>query len=95
MSAYGSPCPECVPCAAEDCTETAHCLSEPGRRWPHCERHAHDLAVARDPFLRPSRDDGDPWADLAAESRAVTDRFWSSVGDRPRITETTKGEAAG
>ena len=37
-----------------------------------------------DPFRRPG-DDPDPLGPLAAEDRARVERFWSTVGDRPRL----------
>jgi hypothetical protein len=57
---------------------------------PHCqvqaEQDAEPLAAVRlafdrfdgDPFRRPG-DDSDPLPELAAESRAVTERFWAGV----------------
>lgn len=42
-----------------------------------------EAAYARDPLAnRDATADLDPWGPLAAEDRAITDRFWSTVGER-------------
>lgn len=40
-----------------------------------------------DPYRHPGTDTRDPLTELAAESRAVTDRFWNGVGDRSHLKD--------
>ena len=99
MSRFGTSCEDCVRCEGDGCPLVAYCLSEPGTRpcahdkalCDDCRlesctecRVAEGLErVYRDPFDH-GGEDPDPWGPLAAEGRAVNDRFWSTVVNRTK-----------
>ena len=99
MSRYGSRCEDCVRCTecpeVADCLSepgTRPCAHDKtlceNCRLTECAACRVDAGLAAaweggDPFDHGGHDP-DPWGPLAAESRAVTDRFWSAVGPRIR-----------
>ena len=82
------PCPHdralCGDCL-EDCPECAEAMLQ-------ASLQSVFASFDGDPFRHPGADDHrDPLTELAAESRAVTDRFWTTVGDRSYLTTKDRG----